>query len=190
MVNDDNVSRTKSNLQLSIALTAVVGSPGDMWEKLCWNLDRYNDELQSSRDGKSVGFAALDYAKTAVALQEWVNVLITQRNRRERTVVSKLDDDDIQWQGAIRAIANATKHGRFSDKDWPGGTTTLGIVAPEELRGRVHLKMTLSPVLMEDGARWEFILSDPAHYEPVQAGDAFLANFIDWDRNLMALGLL
>ncbi len=124
-----------------------------MWEKLHWNLERYNDELQSSGDGKSVGYAALDYAKTAVALQEWVNVLITQQNRRDGTEIPKLADNDIRWQGAVRAISNATKHARFTDQYWPGGSTTMGIVAPEELRGRVYLRMTRSPLLMKDGAR-------------------------------------
>ena len=189
-VEDDVVSRKQSNQDRSIGLTAVIQKPRDMLDKLHWNWERYSDELRFSADGKSVGFAALDYAKTAVALQEWVNFLIAQQNRRDGTDIAKVDDDDIRWQGAVRTIANATKHARFNDDHWPGGRTTMGIVAPEELRDRVYLRMTLNSTLMEQGARWEFMLSDPASHEPIQAGDAFLANYIDWDGRMASLGYL
>lgn len=184
------MSRSRTDLKRSMALTALVGSPRDMWEKLHWNLERYSDELEASTDGKSVCFAALDYSKTAVALHEWVNALITQQNREEGKNLHTVGDDDIRWQGAVRSIANATKHPRYSDKHWPGGSTTMGIVAPEELRGLVAVRMTLTPLLLENGARWEFMLADPASFEPVQAGDALLENFSDWDGQLISLGLI
>lgn len=111
-----SVKRSKTNLIRSTSLTAVVGSPRDMWEKLHWNWERYSDELQTSKDGKSVGFAALAYAKTAVALQEWLKATITQPNRSERTDVASLNDDDIRSQGAVHAVANAAKHSRYRDK--------------------------------------------------------------------------
>lgn len=152
-----------------------------MCDKLYWNWDRYHDELERSIDGRSVGIAALDYAKTAIALKDWVNQTITQRNRSEGARTAKLTDDDIRWQGAIRAIANAAKHGGCDDKAWPGGWTTMGIVAPEEMRGLVQTKVALTLALIKNGARWELILNEPFASEPAQAGDAFLENSTDRD---------
>ena len=184
---NNQMSRSRLDMGRTINLTAVVGSPKDLCDKLHWNWERYHDELDHSTDGRSVGFAALDYAKTAIALHDWVNLIITQRNRSDGTEIAKLVDDDIRWQGAIRAVANAAKHGRFDDKAWPGGWATMGIVAPDELRGQVHTNRALTPVLLKDGARWEFILTDPYTSEHTQAGDAFLENFIDWDGILVEL---
>lgn len=195
--------QSQRNFEETRQLTAVVATVNDQLDKLYWNLQQY---LKSRNDsfgvGINVGFAALDYAKAASALQDWIATRYgpaLSRNLIKPILGEKSADEMIKrisWQHAVRAMANAAKHGTFNDKHWPGGNAQIALIrrsVPEDRGDRsasdflTHWDTALKE--LESGqAHWEVELIN-SNGTRAPASDAFYANYNAWELLVVQLGL-
>ena len=196
--------RNKDDFGQAKVLTAVIENVSDQLDKLYWNLRQYRAVVRASEGiGTSVGFAALDYAKTATALQNWISKRY-DRARAQALVQPVLGTKSIEemghrirWQNPLRSIANTAKHGTFNDALWPGGLAQIKLHHPgalpyagphqDQLSMAAHWGKSLKA--LEDGeAHWELELCSPAK-ESAIGSEAFVENYIDWEHLVTELGL-
>lgn len=126
-------------------LLTSIRSPWEKFRKADWNFGRYEDAVFARPcDSETVMYAALDFCVTVVSLRDWTRKTLTRDVRNNDKALpagmTSLDDfaafvtDRVQWQAAIEAIANTTKHAEYRDAGWPMGVARPASFFPEDLR--------------------------------------------------------
>jgi hypothetical protein len=172
----------------------VIGGLGDMLDKLWYNCQVYEWAVQARDIGTNQGFAILDYAQAACAMHAWACKVLTATGRS--ACIASLSD--IPWSGALRAVANNSKHASVSDKEWPGGFHFLDFVAEPEAREALQENLANLeqgiPRLMQtigEGSIWgEGRFVDPDRPEGVPAQKVLLESYQGWSKALTELGLV
>lgn len=108
--------------------TALIGDPVTMWEKLCWDVDQFQDIQRSyPRETQPLAFAAINVCIAAWSLEKWA--LTAWKQRRDNT--GKRPDErefyelirrHVPTQAVCSAVANTAKHASHrEDEGWEGG---------------------------------------------------------------------
>lgn len=103
-----------------------------MYRKADWNFVRYEDAVFARPcDAETVMYTALDFCVAIVGLRDWTRKTLTRDVRQNGKALpvdmpaledfSELVSGRVQWQAAIEAIANTTKHAEYRDAGWPMG---------------------------------------------------------------------
>lgn len=108
--------------------TAVIGTVVQMWEKLAWDIDVF-EEIQRAypKEKQPLAYSAINVCIAASSLADWVVMAkCPSRNKREWKLIR--DQLALQVPGLpmCRAIANTSKHYEFDEGRWHGGQVALG----------------------------------------------------------------
>lgn len=122
-----NASRSRDK---ATELTSIIATPRDQYEKVRWNFGRFITE-QSSFNPKAdaVVYAAIDFAKAANSLLDWV--------AKARGVKPASLLPEVRWSDAIRTMANVAKHSESFEDHWPGGSIYVQLVATDGVEVRI-----------------------------------------------------
>ena len=183
-----------TNFQDVFRYTAVIADLRDMREKLWFNIQVYEWAVTNRDAGTNQGFAVLDYAQASCAMHAWACKLLQERGQS----ASKDRLAAIPWSGALRAVANNSKHASASEKDWPGGSNAVNFpadpdakAAPEQDLAKPDTNFASFLDSINNGQVWgEDHFSDPDHPEGVPALAVLHANYSGWPEVLEQLGLL
>ncbi|RDJ04517.1 hypothetical protein [Rhizobium grahamii] len=121
----------QSRLREATKHTAVIGTVVQMWEKLAWDIDVFEDIQRSYPNEKQpLAYAAINICIAAGSLRDWVIEAI----RSLAPAGSEPSKDNVRDQLALQipqlnmctAIANTAKHHNFKEGRWVGGRVELG----------------------------------------------------------------
>lgn len=118
--------------------TAVVVDVPSMWEKLVWDVDKFEEIQRDHPDlPEPLGFAAINVCISASSLRHWAVGAFRRRRRAEGEPVSERDVLDhiyahVPSQRMCEAIANTAKHASFDAGGWPGGSVRPESREPDE----------------------------------------------------------
>ncbi|NTG20647.1 hypothetical protein G6L00_09400 [Agrobacterium rhizogenes] len=111
--------------------TAIITDANTMWEKLCWDVEQYQ-EIQRSypKERQPLAFAAINVCIAAWSLEQWAKTAWMQQARAggqaaDSAVFYTLVRQNVPDQGICADIANTSKHSIHRDEDWQGGEVQL-----------------------------------------------------------------
>lgn len=111
--------------------TAVIGTVVQMWEKLAWDIDVFEDIQRSYPNEKQpLAYAAINICIAAESLRDWVTETIRSRSPAGSTPSKDSIRDQLASQvpqlNMCTAIANTSKHHHFKESRWIGGRVEIG----------------------------------------------------------------
>lgn len=176
-------------------LLTFISSVGQKLEKLTWNFSRYEGEIfRRPCNLESVNFAALDFCVAAVSLRDWVKIEVLRFARanpaidlpQEESSFYSLIKARIRWQHVIEAVANASKHGTYDDRQFEGG-----VVQPTQMIPPIVDELTESPVDLTDVSWYDLLIQQRGSDEATPGYVAFGEALEDWEtliNELISLG--
>lgn len=112
------------------AHTVLITDVVTMWEKLYWDVERYQ-EIQRSypKERQPIAFAAINVCIAAWSLEQWAKTawMRKARNSTGKAEVSQFHDlvrDNVPEQSICADVANTSKHAAFDDRRH-GGEVSL-----------------------------------------------------------------
>lgn len=108
--------------------TVVIGTAVDMWSKLAWDVDVFDDIQRSYPDeALPLAYAAINVCIAATSLRDWVQAAVKQRAGNTWNKQDFFQDlrDAVPELAACEAIANTSKHSHFRSGGWVGGRVEL-----------------------------------------------------------------
>jgi hypothetical protein len=111
--------------------TGVIDGSIKMWEKLCWDIECFDDIQRSYPDDEEpLAYAAINVCIAASSLGDWVEA---EWKVKERAVGRRVRTDfrdavilpAVKAQGMCDDIANTSKHSRLAQRKWAGGQVTV-----------------------------------------------------------------
>ncbi|WP_181849991.1 hypothetical protein [Thalassospira xiamenensis] len=108
--------------------TVVIGSAVDMWSKLAWDVDVF-DNIQRSfpNEKQPLAYAAINVCIAAISLRDWVQAAVKHRAGDEWNKDAFFQDlrEAVPELAVCEAIANTSKHSNFRAGAWVGGRVEL-----------------------------------------------------------------
>ncbi len=111
--------------------TVLVADSITMWEKLCWDVEQFQDIQRSSpQERQPLVFAAINVCIAAWSLEQWARTAWIKKLRSEGKEASASDfhalvRQNVPGQGICADVANTSKHASHRDEDWQGGEVLL-----------------------------------------------------------------
>ncbi|MBB2713974.1 hypothetical protein N2597_11490 [Rhizobium sophoriradicis] len=109
--------------------TVLVVDSITMWEKLCWDVEQFQDIQRSyPKERQPLAFAAINVCIAAWSLEQWAKIAWIKKMRSEGKEVSgfsTLVRQNVPGQGICADVANTSKHANHRDEDWQGGEVLL-----------------------------------------------------------------
>jgi hypothetical protein len=108
--------------------TAIIGSTLDMWSKLAWDVDVFQDIQRSyPREKQPLAYAAINVCIAAVSLRDWAKAAVEERAGDAWNENAFYEDlrDAVPELIACEAIANTSKHSDFREQRWLSGFVEL-----------------------------------------------------------------
>lgn len=111
--------------------TGVIGTVVQMWEKLAWDIDVFEDIQRSYPNEKQpLAYAAINICITAESLRDWFVETVRSRSPIESKplkahILNRLAAQVPQMH-MCTAIANTAKHHNFKEGRWIGGRVAIG----------------------------------------------------------------
>jgi hypothetical protein len=107
--------------------TAVIGTVVEMWEKLAWDIDIFEDiQRRYPDETQPLAYAAINVCIAAASLGDWVLKTIEPQFSAESA--SRIRDQiaaQVPELNMCRAIANTAKHLEYKESRWAGGRVDL-----------------------------------------------------------------
>lgn len=111
--------------------TVLVVDAITMWEKLCWDVDQYQDIQRSyPQERQPLAFAAVNVCIAAWSLENWAWTAWSKKMRKEgkeasNTAFRAKVRQNVPGQRICADIANTSKHANYRDDDWQGGEVQI-----------------------------------------------------------------
>ncbi|WP_246806901.1 hypothetical protein [Ensifer sp. ENS04] len=110
--------------------TAVIGTVVQMWEKLAWDIDVFEDiQRHYPSEKQPLAYAAINICIAAESLRDWVIETIRSQSPADskppRDSIRDRLAADIPQMHMCTAIANTAKHHNFREGRWTGGRVEI-----------------------------------------------------------------